>query len=56
MLFNEDVIEDLHQENDQNLLIDASGEEFFDSLWDEIIPKIVYLEDSEECKPSKIIA
>jgi hypothetical protein len=50
------VIEDLHQENDQNLLIDASGEEFFDSLWDEIIPKIVYLEDSEECKPSKIIA
>lgn len=34
MLYNEDVIEDLHQENDQNLLIDSSGEAFFDSLWE----------------------
>jgi hypothetical protein len=42
-LYNEDHLEDHHEPNDKDLLIDASVENFFDSLWDEIIPKIVYL-------------
>lgn len=56
LLHNEDTLEDRHEPNSTGLLIDSSTEEFFDSLWDEVIPKIVYLEDAEECKPSKIIA
>ena len=36
-------------------MIDESAEEFFDSLWPDIIPRLVYFEDPEACKPSKII-
>lgn len=56
MLYNEDTVEDVHAPNNKDLLIDESCEEFFDSLWSELIPKLVYLEDGEECKPSKIIS
>jgi hypothetical protein len=31
-------------------------QEFFDGLWPQIISKILFFEDSEECKPSKILA
>lgn len=56
VLSNEDTVEDVHAPNNKDLLIDESCEEFFDSLWSELIPKLVYLEDGEECKPSKIIS
>lgn len=47
LLYNEDVLDDHHEPNDKDLLVDSSVEEFFDSLWDEVIPKIVYLEDAD---------
>lgn len=42
-LYNEDIITDLHEPNDQNLMIDQDVQDFFDALWVDIIPKIVFL-------------
>ena len=42
MLWNEDYLEDHHVDKPGPYRIDQAGEEFFDSLWEEIIPRIVY--------------
>jgi hypothetical protein len=42
-LFNEDIVYDKHDPNDKFLMIDEDIEAFFDSLWIDVIPRLVFL-------------